>query len=109
MCGDDAAEVLATLYTFLRALAYAGRSRWEVGYPGYASLTVDERRMLNLIAAAQSDDTKRFETYLHALAHAALSPALGIAARALGTALNEHDLRLPLPRLSSLSAIAATV
>jgi hypothetical protein len=61
LCGDDAAEVLATLYTFLQALAYAGRSSWEVGYPGYASLTVDERRMLNLIAAAQSDDTKRVE------------------------------------------------
>jgi len=63
--------------------------------------------VLDLIAAAQSDDTKRFESYLHA--HAALSPALGIAARAFGTALNEHDLRLPLPRWSSLLAIAATV
>ena len=70
---------------------------------------LDERRILNLIAAAQSDDVKRFEAYLHALAYATLSPALGIAARALGAALNEHDLRLPLPRLVSLSAIAATV
>jgi hypothetical protein len=100
LCGKDAAEVLATLCTFLQALAYAGRSRWEVGYPGWTSLTVDERRILNLIAAAQSDDAKRF------LKH---TSALGIAAQALVTALNEHDLRLPLPRRSSLSAIAAKV
>jgi hypothetical protein len=66
LCGKDAAEVLASLCTFLQALAYAGRSRWEVGYPGWTSLTVDERRILNLIAAAQSDDAKRFETYLRA-------------------------------------------
>jgi len=43
------------------------------------------------------------------LPNTALSPPPGIAARALGTALNEHDLRLPLPRRLSLSAIAATV
>jgi hypothetical protein len=109
LCGEDAAEVLATLYIFLRALAYAGRKRWEVGYPGYTSLTIDEQRMLHLIAAAQSDDLKGFETYLHALAHATLGPALGIAARALGAALDEHDLRLPLPRRVFLSAIAPTV
>ena len=97
LCGEDAGEMLATLYTFLQALTYAGRRRWEVGYPGYTLLTIDERRMLDLIAAAQSSDMSRFETYLHALARPTMGPTVGIAARALGTALNEHDLRLPLP------------
>jgi hypothetical protein len=101
-------EVLATLYTFLQTLAYAGRRRWEIGYPGYTWLTIYERRMLNLIAAAQSDDAKGFETCLRVLAHPTLRHALGIAARALGAALDEHDLRLPLPRPVFLSAIAGT-
>jgi hypothetical protein len=65
--------------------------------------------LLDLIAAAQSDDTKRFASYLHALAHATVNPTLGSTARALGAALNEHDLRLPLPRRNSLLAVAATV
>jgi hypothetical protein len=95
-CGEDAGEVLATLYTFLQALVYAGRRRLEVGYPGYASLTIDERQMLVLIAAAQRDDATSLETQLQILARAALRPALAIAARALGAALEEHDLRLPL-------------
>jgi hypothetical protein len=88
-------EVVATLYTFPQTLAYAGPRCWEIGYPGYTSLTIYERRMLNLIAAAQSDDAKGFETCLHVLAHPTLRHALGIAARALGAALDEHDLRLP--------------
>jgi len=46
VCGEDAGEVLATFYTFLQALAYAGRRRLQVGYPGYAALTLDERQML---------------------------------------------------------------
>jgi len=106
LCGEDAVEVFATLYTFLQALAYAGRSRWQIGYPGYPSLTNDERRMLDLIATAQSDDTKRFERCLRVLAHATLRHALGIAARALGTALDEHHLRLPLSAPVLVSAIA---
>jgi hypothetical protein len=61
LCGEDGGEVLATLHTFLQALAYAGRRRLEVGYPGYTSLTVDERKMLVLIAAAQSGDATRLE------------------------------------------------
>jgi hypothetical protein len=56
LCGEDAGEVLATFYTFLQALAYAGRRRLQVGYPGYAALTLDERQMLVLIAAAQRND-----------------------------------------------------
>jgi hypothetical protein len=96
-CGEDASEVLATLYTFLQALAYAGRRRLKVGYLGYTSLTTNERKMLVLIATAQRDDPASLEAHLQILARAALRPALAIAARALGAALDEHDLRLPLP------------
>jgi hypothetical protein len=48
LCGDDACEVLATLYTFLQALSYAGRRHQQVGHPGCAVLTSDEQRMLAL-------------------------------------------------------------
>jgi hypothetical protein len=94
-CGDDAAEVLATFCTFLTALAYVGRRRLQVGYPGYPGLTGDERQCLILIAAAQANDTARFEAYLRWLACSEFRPALAIAARALGTALKLHNLCLP--------------
>jgi hypothetical protein len=106
LCGEDGGEVLATLHTFLQALGYAGRRRLEVGYPGYTSLTVDERKMLVLIAAAQSGDATRLEAHLRILARAALRPALAIAVRALGTALDEHDLRLSLPAANFNPSIA---
>jgi hypothetical protein len=35
ICGDDAAEVLATFCTFLQALAYTARRQLRFGYPGY--------------------------------------------------------------------------
>ncbi len=100
LCGEDASEVLATLYTFLQALAYAGRRRLEIEYPGYISLTVDERQMLVLIAVAQSGDSDRLEAHLQNLARGRLRSALAIAVRALGTALNQHHLRLSPPALN---------
>jgi hypothetical protein len=63
--------------------------------------------MLVLIAAAQRDDATSLEAHLQILARAALRPALAIAARALGAALDEHDLRLPLPAPNFTLAIAA--
>ena len=98
-CGEDAAEVLASLCAFLRALAYAGRPRLQIGYPGCAVLTADERQCLLLIAAAQTGDEVRFDAHLRWLARAGFRPALSISARALGTALKVHDLLLPRPVL----------
>ena len=106
LCGEDAGEVLATFYTFLQALAYAGRRRLQVGYPGYSALTLDERQMLVLIAVAQRDDSMRLDAHLEITALAARRPALALAARALGTALNEHNVRIPLPMPGSASPIA---
>ena len=94
-CGEDGAEVLATLSCFLRALAYAGRRRLRVGRPGLAGLTGDERQLLALIAAAQADDDGLVELHLHWLARAELRLAVAITARALARALKLHDLLLP--------------
>ena len=97
LCGEDAAEVLATLSTFLQALAYSGRRDLQIGYPGCPSLTTDERWLLSLIAVAQADDEERIDAHLRWLARATLRPALAIAARALATALKVHGVDLPLP------------
>jgi hypothetical protein len=94
LCGEDAAEVLATFGTFLRALAYAGRNRLIIGYPGCAAPTADERQCLMLIAAAQTGDEVRFEAHLRWLARAERRPALEISAYALATAIEVHDLQL---------------
>jgi hypothetical protein len=97
LCGEDAAEVLATFSTFLWALTHVGRRRLQVGYPGYPELTGDERQCLTLIAAAQANSKTCFEANLRWLACAELRPVLAIAARALGTALKVHGLQLTLP------------
>jgi len=101
VCGEDAGEVLVTLYTFLRALAYAGERRLEVGYPGYAALTIDERQMLALIGAAQTGHAGLLDAHLCNLAGAPVRPALAIATCGMGTALDAHDLRPPRPVVNS--------
>ncbi len=103
-CGEDAAEVYATLRTFLRALACTCRRRLRVGSPGSPSLTGDERQLLTLIAAAQAGGAAHFEAHLRWLARDTHREALAIATRALGTALLANDLRLSLP-----AAAGATV
>jgi hypothetical protein len=97
LCGDDAGEVLATFYAFLRALSYAGRRHQQVGHPGCAVLTHDEQQMLFLIAVAQRSDAIGLEFHLKVIATAGRRPVLDIAVRALGAALNQHNLLLPLP------------
>jgi hypothetical protein len=105
LCGEDAAEVLATFGVFLRALAYAGRHRLKIGYPGWAGLTADERQCLMLIAAAQTGDEVCFETHLRWLARAERRPALEISTQALATALEMHDLQLqPFPPIAPIGA-----
>jgi hypothetical protein len=95
-CGDDGAEVLATFDAFLRALAWAARRRLRIGYPGAADLTIDEQQALALIAAGQAGHATCFDAHLRWLARPDAAAALGIAARALGTALAAHGYRLPL-------------
>ena len=96
-CGEDAAEVFATFCTFLRALACASRRHLRIGHPGCSTLTLDERQLLTVIAAAQAGDETRLEANLRWLARAELRVALAIAVSALGTALAAHGYCLPLP------------
>ena len=46
ICGEDVAEVVATLDTFLRALTFAGRRAVVFGPPGSLAVTADERQIL---------------------------------------------------------------
>ena len=96
-CGADAGEVLATLCTFLAALRGASRRDLQFGDPGSMSLTGDERQLLTLIAAVQAGSAAHFEAHLTWLTNAELREELGIAARALATALKANDLSLSPP------------
>ncbi len=106
LCGEDAAEVLTTLWSFLLASAHGSRRRLQIGYPGYPGLTGDERQFLTMIAAAQTGDEACLAAHLRWIARPELSLALAIATRALGTALEVHGLRLPSPSVSCSIASA---
>ncbi len=99
-CGDDAAEVLATLCTFLRALAFAGRRRLLIAFPGCVVMTEDEQRVLALLAAAQNNDAALFEAHLRWLARADVRHILAIGARALAAALTANHLCLAEPSMA---------
>jgi len=101
-CGADGVETLATFRAFLGLLAYGGRRRLCVGHPGCLRLTGDERRLLALLAVAQTEDAAWLDAHLCWLVRVELRPRLAAAARALGAALAAHDLRLPLPRLGGV-------
>jgi hypothetical protein len=94
--GEDAAEVFATFYTFLQAVACGSRRKMRVAHPGSHPLTPDELQLLTVIAAAQSGDAPRLEAHLRWLSRASLRAAVAITARALATALAVHDYWLPL-------------
>lgn len=98
-CGEDGPEVLATLAFFLQVLARASRRRLAIGPPCCLALTADERQVLTLLAAAQTDHSAVFEAHLRWLATRDARPALAIGARALATAFGVHELQLPLPPL----------
>jgi len=96
-CGDDAGEVFATFCTFLRALAHSGRGGLRVGPPGCRAITADERRLLTLIAAAQTNERTLFAAHLCWLARAEHREALALAARALAAAFAANHLLLASP------------
>jgi hypothetical protein len=93
-CGEDAAEVLLTFHTFLKALAFAARRQLAIGAPCALAITPDERRILTLIAAAQAEMPGLFEAHLRALARPERRHVLQLAAGALATALLVNELRL---------------
>jgi hypothetical protein len=105
--GEDAVELLAVFCTFLQALAYGARRRLALGIPGCAGLTLDERQLLALLAAAQAGDEARFEAHLSWLVGRERRQGAAIAARALATALALHELRLALPAPAEPHALIA--
>jgi hypothetical protein len=97
VCGSEAGDVYATFDAFLRALAWAGRRRLRIGYPGAPQTTVDERRALALVAAAQAGHAAYFDAHLQWLARRDAAFVLTVTARALAAALTSHGSLLPLP------------
>ncbi len=96
-CGEDGPEVFVTFGIFLKALAFAGRRRLTIGPPGCLLVTADERQVLTLLAAAQSETPALLEANLRWLARPDQRHVLQIATGALATALKVNDLRLALP------------
>lgn len=91
-CGEDAGEVLSTLRIFLGLLGFAARRRLAFGPPGWPGLTGDERRLLSLMAAVQTEDGLLFEAHLCWLARREARRPVGLAARGLASAFAEHQL-----------------
>lgn len=96
-CGASGTEVFAAFCTFLCALALAQRRCLRVNPPGERSLTIDEQRMLALIACAQNDCDVALEAHLCWLARRMLRKTLERSVRELADALSTHQLRLRLP------------
>jgi hypothetical protein len=100
-CGEDGADVLATVLAFLQILAQGRRRRLLIGYPTALSLTADERQVLILLAAAQHGEAELLEAHVRWLAGGNHREALKIAARAVARALGAHEVFLPLPPAST--------
>lgn len=96
-CGDDAGEVFLTLCAFLKALAFASRRRLALRAPDPFGVTSDERQILTLLAAAQSEDHSLLQAHLRWLAPPERRRGLQIAAQALAGAFKANNLPLALP------------
>jgi len=96
-CGSDAGEVFLTLCTFLKALAFASRRQLVIRAPDPFGVTPDERQILTLLGAAQSEDHSLFQAHLRWLAPPERRRELQIAARALAAAFKANNLLLALP------------
>jgi hypothetical protein len=96
-CGSDAGEVFLTLCCFLKALAFASRRQLVIRAPDPFGITADERQVLTLLAAAQSEDHALFDAHLRWLAPRERRHELQIAAHALARAFRANNLLLALP------------
>lgn len=96
-CGEDGPEVFVTLCTFLKALGVAGRKQFVIGAPGCLAITADERQVLTLLAAAQSEAPALLEAHLRWMAIPDKRHILEIATGALARAFAENEMRLALP------------
>jgi hypothetical protein len=60
-CSSDAGEVFLILCTFLKALTFASRRQLALRAPDPFGVASDERQVLTLLAAAQSEDRALFQ------------------------------------------------
>jgi hypothetical protein len=96
-CGEDGPEVFATFCTFLKALAVASRKQFIIGAPGCVVITADERQVLTLLAAAQTQTPALLEAHLRWIAIPEKRHVLEIATGALARALAFNELSVALP------------
>jgi hypothetical protein len=96
-CCEDGPEVFVTFCVFLKALAVTSRRQFVIGTPGCTAVTADERQVLTLLAAAQSQAPARLEAHLRWIAIPEKRHILEIATGALARALSVNNLLLALP------------
>jgi hypothetical protein len=96
-CGAAAGEARAAYGWFLEELARAGRRHLQLGIPGWPALTLDERLVLAVFAAAQAGELARLRAHLAWLFKGESSASLETAAGVVAAALARNGHRLPLP------------
>lgn len=97
-CGEDGPDVFATFCTFLKALAVSSRRQFIIGTRGCVAVTPDERQVLTLLAATQTQYPTLLEAHLRWIAIPEKRHVLEIATSALARALAFNELRLALPK-----------
>jgi hypothetical protein len=98
-CGAAAGEARAAYGWFLEELARAGRRHLQLGIPGWPALTVDERLVLAVFAAAQAEEIVRLRAHLAWLFKGERILTLETAVGVVATALARNGHRLPLPEM----------
>ena len=93
-CHDGADDALATFRVLIEVTARTARSRIRIGRPGWPELTGDERRLLALLGAAQTDDRPTFDALLSWFTRHEVRHELSLVVHAMAMTLAAHDLWL---------------
>ncbi len=97
-CGKAGGEVFRALCSFLEVLAFASRRRLLFCAPDPFGVTADERQVLTLLAAAQTEEHALFEAHMRWLTQPKRRRELQAAAQALASVLKANNLPLALPQ-----------
>lgn len=92
-----AAEAGRLLRVLLQGLALGARRPLRAGLVGQPELTVDERALLQLVAAAAEDDAALRDASAAWLVRPVAAVAVARAAGRLGTLLERHAVQRPVP------------
>jgi hypothetical protein len=102
--GCQPQDLLRTLAIFFGALNDGCRRPLSVAPIGCSAPTHDERHILALLAASQTEDADLVSAHLTWLARPAHQKAVAIAARILGRMLAKADIILSRPKISAVPA-----